>query len=56
MQEEGTPAANMDGQIDEDIKTQRRNEIMEVQQEIVFEKNESLVVLYVRLFSSNQSQ
>ena len=42
-QEEGTPAANMDGQIDEDIKTQRRNEIMEIQQEIVFEKNESLV-------------
>ncbi len=42
-QEEGTPAATMDGQIDEDLKVQRRNEIMELQQEIVFEKNEALV-------------
>ena len=42
-QEEGTPAADMDNQIDEDIKVQRRNEIMELQQEIVFDKNESLV-------------
>ncbi len=42
-QEEGTPAAGMDDQIDEDIKVQRRNEIMELQQEIVFDKNESLV-------------
>ena len=42
-QEEGTPAADMDNQIDEDIKSQRRNEIMELQQEIVFDKNESLV-------------
>ena len=42
-QEEGTPAADMDNQIDEDVKVQRRNEIMELQQEIVFDKNESLV-------------
>lgn len=42
-QEEGTPAAGMDDQVDEDIKVQRRNEIMELQQEIVFDKNESLV-------------
>ena len=42
-QEEGTPAAGMDDQIDEDIKVRRRNEIMELQQEIVFDKNESLV-------------
>lgn len=42
-QEEGTPAADMDDQVDEDIKVQRRNEIMELQQEIVFDKNESLV-------------
>ena len=42
-QEEGTPAANMDGQIDEDVKVARRNEIMERQQDIVFERNESFV-------------
>ena len=42
-QEEGTPAATMDDQVDEDVKVQRRNEIMELQQEIVFEKNETLV-------------
>ena len=42
-QEEGTPAAGMDDQIDEDVKVRRRNEIMELQQEIVFDKNESLV-------------
>ena len=42
-QEEGTPAASMDDQIDEDVKVRRRNEIMELQQEIVFDKNESLV-------------
>lgn len=42
-QEEGTPAAGMDNQIDEDVKVRRRNEIMELQQEIVFDKNESLV-------------
>ena len=42
-QEEGTPAADMDNQIDEDVKVRRRNEIMELQQEIVFDKNESLV-------------
>ncbi len=42
-QEEGTPAAGMDDQIDEDVKVRRRNKIMELQQEIVFDKNESLV-------------
>ncbi len=34
--EEGTPAAEMPGQIPEDIKEMRRNEIMELQQEIAF--------------------
>lgn len=33
-QEEGTPAARMDGQIDEEIKLSRRDELMELQQEI----------------------
>ncbi|MBP5772482.1 MAG: 30S ribosomal protein S12 methylthiotransferase RimO [Eubacterium sp.] len=42
-QEEGTPAADMDNQVEEDVKVQRRNEIMELQQGIVFEKNENFV-------------
>ncbi len=33
-QEEGTPAAAMDGQIDEETKLDRRDELMELQQEI----------------------
>lgn len=41
--EENTPAANMEDQIDEEVKISRRNEIMELQQEIVFEKSEKLV-------------
>lgn len=41
--EENTPAANMENQIDEEVKISRRNEIMELQQEIVFEKSEKLV-------------
>lgn len=41
--EENTPAANMDNQIDEEIKVARRNEIMELQQEIVFDKTQELI-------------
>lgn len=40
--EEETPAANLDGQIDEAVKAERRNAVMELQQEIVFEKNEEM--------------
>lgn len=36
--EEDTPAADFPGQIDEDVKEMRRNELMELQQEIAFEK------------------
>lgn len=36
--EEGTKAAEMDGQIDDDIKEKRRDEVMELQQEIAFER------------------
>ena len=36
--EEGTVAAGMDGQIPDDIKEHRRDEIMLIQQEIAFEK------------------
>ena len=42
-EEEGTPAAAMDGQIPQEIKEERRDEIMELQQEIAFEKCESMV-------------
>lgn len=41
--EEGTPAANMDYQIDEDIKVRRRNDLMELQQDIVFDKSSQYI-------------
>ncbi len=47
--EEGTKAGNMDGQIEQDVKNQRAEMIMRLQQEIVREKNESYVG---RTFSS----
>lgn len=40
--EEHTKAAEMQGQIDEELKEKRRNEVMELQQEIVFEKGEAM--------------
>jgi len=41
--EEGTPAAEMDGEVDEEVKIARRNEIMELQQEISAEKAEGRI-------------
>lgn len=41
--EEDTPAASMEDQIPEDLKQERRDEIMELQQEIAFEKAEEMV-------------
>ena len=41
--EEDTPAALMEDQIPEEIKQKRRNEIMELQQDIAFEKAENMV-------------
>ena len=41
-QEEGTPAALMDGQIDEETKLTRRDELMELQQEISADLNERM--------------
>lgn len=41
-QEEDTPAASMEGQIPEEIKEQRRDELMELQQDISFEKAEAM--------------
>lgn len=42
-QEEGTPAAMMSGQLEESVKARRRDELMELQQEIAFEKAEAMV-------------
>lgn len=42
-QEEDTPAADMENQIDEELKEKRRDEIMAIQQEIAFEKSESYI-------------
>ena len=41
--EEGTPAHDMADQIPEDVKNQRLDELMLIQQEIAFEKNNSLI-------------
>ena len=41
--EEGTPAAEMEDQIDEEIAASRRDEIMELQQAVSFDLNESHV-------------
>lgn len=40
--EEGTPAAEFPNQIDEDIKADWRDEVMELQEEIIFDKNEEM--------------
>ena len=42
-QEEGTPAARMDGQIPEEVKERRRDELMELQQQISLELSEELI-------------
>lgn len=41
--EEDTPAAEMKDQIPEEVKEERRDEIMELQQEISFEKAEAMI-------------
>lgn len=46
-QEEDTPAASFPDQIPEEIKEFRRGELMELQQEIAFEKAESLTGQYL---------
>ena len=40
--EEGTPAAEFPGQIDEEVKAEWRDEVMEPQEEIIFDKNEEM--------------
>jgi len=41
--EEDTPAADFEDQIPDEVKEARRDEVMELQQEIAFEKSESMV-------------
>ena len=41
--EEGTPAAAMEHQIDEEVKLDRQAELMELQQDIAFDKDESMI-------------
>ena len=41
-QEEGTPAAAMPDQVEEEVKLRRQEELMELQQDIAFDKAESL--------------
>ena len=41
--EEGTPAETMEGQVPEEVKEARRDEIMELQQEIAFDKAEDMI-------------
>ena len=42
-QEEDTPAAGFENQVPEEVKESRRDEIMELQQEIAFEKSEAML-------------
>ena len=42
-QEENTPAANFDGQIDEETKIDRRDRLMAIQQQISLEKNKAKI-------------
>lgn len=41
--EEDTPAATMEGQIDEEVKLDRQAELMELQQEVAFDKAEEMI-------------
>jgi len=42
-QEEDTPAAKMDNQVDEEVKAERRDAIMEMQQEVSIDKSADMV-------------
>lgn len=42
-QEEGTPAADFPGQIEEEVKERRRGELMELQQAVAFDKAEKMI-------------
>lgn len=46
--EEGTRAAEYDNQVDEEIKRKRAEDIMEIEQEVIFSQNENMVGMHVR--------
>ena len=41
--EDGTPAADMEGQIADEVKAERASRLMQIQQEVVFENNETMI-------------
>ena len=41
--EEGTPAATFDNQVDEELKLDWQADVMELQEEVIFDKNETLI-------------
>lgn len=41
--EEGTPAANFPDQVDEELKLDWQADVMELQEEVIFDKNETLI-------------
>ena len=41
--EEGTPAAGFENQVDEELKSDWQAEVMELQEEVIFDKNKTLV-------------
>lgn len=54
--EEGTAAAEMDNQIDEEVKSQRQDAIMRLQLEISLENNQSLVGKMLKVLVEEQDQ
>lgn len=53
-QEEDTPAYNMDGQVDEDVMEERLKQLMEVQEEISFRKNQAKIGSVVEVLVEEQ--
>ncbi|PXV96035.1 SSU ribosomal protein S12P methylthiotransferase [Lachnotalea glycerini] len=47
--EENTPAAMMEAQLEEEVKEERRAQLMELQQEIVFDKEDNMVGRIVKV-------
>lgn len=52
--EEGTPAAEMDNQIDEEVKGERKNYIMEIQKRISAEKCEEMIGKTIKVITDGK--
>ena len=52
--EEDTPAYSFDGQVDEDVMEERKEELMYLQQEIVFAENEQMIGKELEAFVEGQ--